>query len=61
MGILRACPYRFGKKIIDEIHGWWLTLQIMRDKELRKSLKQAMKEIEEGKFLTKEDVFNEDD
>jgi len=61
MGIIRACPYRFGKKIIDEIHGWWLTFEIMRDKELRESLRQAMKEIEEGQFSTKEDVFNEDD
>ena len=61
MSIIRACPYRFGKKIIDEIHGWWITFEIMRDKELRESLRQAMKEIEEGKFSSLEDVFNSDD
>ena len=61
MNILRACPYRFGKKIIDEIHGWWLTFEIMRNKELTDCLRQAKKEMKEGRFLTKEDVFNEDD
>ena len=61
MNILRACPYRFGKKIIDEIHGWWLTFEIMRDKELRESLKQAVKEIEESKFFTREEVFGEEE
>ena len=60
MNILRARLYRFGKKIIDEIHGWWLTFEIMRDKELRESLRQAMKEIEEGKFFTREEVFGEE-
>jgi len=41
------------KKIIDEIHGWWLTLQIMRNKELTDCLRQAKKEIEEGEILVK--------
>ena len=58
MNILRGRPYWFGKKIIDEIHGWWLTFKILRNKELRESLKIGQNQIEEGRILTREEVFN---
>jgi len=44
--------------MIKELRSWWVTLKIMRNKELRESLKIAQKQIEEGRILTREEVFN---
>ncbi len=47
------------RKLIREIRSWWLTWKIMRNKELKESLRMAQKQLEEGQFLTRDKVFND--
>ena len=41
----------------EEYEGWLETLEIMKDPQLVKELKEARKEAESGKLLTWEEVF----
>ena len=44
-------------KLYRWLKGWYVTLQIYRNKELMESIRRAQIEVEEGKFYTREDIF----
>ena len=42
---------------MDDYEGWLETLEIMSDKEAMEDIRQAEKDLKEGKFFTYEEVF----
>ena len=43
--------------MIKYVMGWYYTWRIMRNKEFMESIRRAQKDVEEGRFLTHEEVF----
>ena len=41
----------------DEFEGWLETLEIMSDKKALKGLRQAKKELEQGRYKTFDEIF----
>jgi len=54
----KDCFFHLLGKIAGGLYGWWLSYEI--NKELEEILEQAKEDIKEKRFLTREEVFEEE-